>query len=66
MNHSMRLAIFNEHVKMKLLSIAEIRFASVIIMLKSFKTIKLGLHTWCSVRNGPYIRMMMWERRICQ
>jgi len=43
MNHSIRLAIFNEHVKMKLLSIAETRFVSVIIMLKRFKTIKRGL-----------------------
>jgi len=43
MNHSMRLAMFNEHVKMKLLSIAETIFASVIIMLIRFKTIKRGL-----------------------
>ena len=43
MNHSMRFAMFNEHVKMKVLSIAETRFASVIIMLKRFKTIKRGL-----------------------
>ena len=43
MNHFMRLAMFNEHVKMKLLSIAEKRFASVIIMLKKFKTIKKEL-----------------------
>ena len=42
-NHSMRLAIFNEHVKLKLFSITETRFASVIIMLKRFKTIKRGL-----------------------
>jgi len=42
MNYSMRLAMFNGHVKMKLLSIAETIFASVIIMLKRFKTIKRG------------------------
>jgi len=43
MNQFMRLAMFNEHVKMKLLSIAETIFALVIIMLKRFKTIKRGL-----------------------
>lgn len=43
MNHSMRLAMFNEHVKLKLLAVAETRFASVIIMLRRIKTIKSGL-----------------------
>ncbi|XP_061356551.1 uncharacterized protein LOC133300978 [Gastrolobium bilobum] len=43
MNHSMRLAIFNEFVSLKLLSIADTRFASMIVMLKRFKLIKSGL-----------------------
>ncbi|XP_059659219.1 uncharacterized protein LOC132306039 [Cornus florida] len=43
MNHSMRLAIFNEFVSLKLLSVAETRFASVIVMMKRFKLIKGGL-----------------------
>lgn len=43
MNHSMRLAIFDEFVHLKLLSVAETRFASTIIMLKRFKLIKGGL-----------------------
>ncbi|XP_061373651.1 uncharacterized protein LOC133315984 [Gastrolobium bilobum] len=43
MNHSMRLSMFNEFVGLKLLSIAETRFASVIVMLKRFKLIKCGL-----------------------
>jgi len=34
--------MFNECMKMKFLSIAETRFASVIIMLKRFMTIKRG------------------------
>ncbi|KAG5554065.1 hypothetical protein RHGRI_011812 [Rhododendron griersonianum] len=42
MNHSMRLAIFNEFVSLKLLSIADTRFASSIIMLKRFKLISRG------------------------
>ena len=40
MNHSMRLAMFNEFVPLKLLLIAETHFAFVIIMLKRFKLIK--------------------------
>lgn len=43
MNHYIRLAIFNEHVKIKLLAVAYIRFASVIIMLQRFKTLRRGL-----------------------
>ncbi|GFY84497.1 hypothetical protein Acr_03g0012710 [Actinidia rufa] len=42
-NHSMRLAMYNEFVSLKLLSVAEIRFASTIVMLKRFKLIKGGL-----------------------
>ncbi|XP_038698018.1 uncharacterized protein LOC119995576 [Tripterygium wilfordii] len=43
MNHSMRLAIFNEYVPLKLLSIASTRFTSVLVMLKRFKLIKGSL-----------------------
>lgn len=43
MNHSMRLSMFNCHCKLKLLSIADTRFASTIIMLKRFKQVKQGL-----------------------
>ena len=45
MNHSMRLAIFNIFIPLKLLSITETRFASVIVMLKRFKHIKRGLQS---------------------
>ncbi|OMO84936.1 hypothetical protein COLO4_21793 [Corchorus olitorius] len=57
MNHSMRLAIFNTFVSLKLLAIAETRFASVIIMLKRLKLIKQGLQQmviseeWSSYRE---------------
>ncbi|KAJ1440769.1 Zinc finger, BED-type [Sesbania bispinosa] len=40
MNHSMRLAMFNQFVHLKLLAVAETRFASIIIMLKRMRTIK--------------------------
>ncbi|XP_050387930.1 uncharacterized protein LOC126804583 [Argentina anserina] len=43
MNHGMRLVMFNDHCNLKLLSVAPTRFASAVIMLKRFKTIKNGL-----------------------
>ena len=43
MKHSMRLVMFNEYSKLKLLAIAKTRFASWIIILKRFKVIKRGL-----------------------
>lgn len=39
-NHSMRLAMFNKFVNLKLLSVAETRFASTVVMIKRFKLIK--------------------------
>ncbi|XP_027342768.1 uncharacterized protein LOC113855350 [Abrus precatorius] len=45
MNHSMRLAMFNAFVHLKLLAIAETRFASTIIMFKILRTIKHGLQS---------------------
>ena len=35
--------MFNNHCKLKLLSVADTRFASTIVMLKRLKTIKRGL-----------------------
>ena len=43
MNHAMRLSMFNNHYKLKLLSVENTRFASTIVMLKRFKTIKRDL-----------------------
>uniref|UniRef100_A0A5B7AFB0 BED-type domain-containing protein n=1 Tax=Davidia involucrata TaxID=16924 RepID=A0A5B7AFB0_DAVIN len=43
MNHSLRLVMFNEFVTLKLLSVADTRFASVIVMFRRFKLIKHGL-----------------------
>ncbi|KAL3830829.1 hypothetical protein ACJIZ3_019631 [Penstemon smallii] len=42
-NHSMRLAMYNEFSKLKLLSIADTRFASMIVMLRRFKVFKQQL-----------------------
>ncbi|XLS98289.1 hypothetical protein HN51_041024 [Arachis hypogaea] len=44
MNHSMKLTIFNVFVSLKLFSIAETKFTSIIVMLKRFKLIKQALH----------------------
>jgi len=43
MNHSMRLSMFNEFSHLKLLSIAETRFASVVCMLRRFVEVKMAL-----------------------
>ena len=57
MNHSMRLAMFNEFVPLKLLSVATTRFASVLVMLRRFKLIKGSLQAmvisekWSSYRE---------------
>ncbi|XP_044482007.1 uncharacterized protein LOC123208540 [Mangifera indica] len=45
MNHSMRLAMFNRFSPLKLLSVADTRFASVVVMLKRFKLIKGALES---------------------
>ncbi|XP_056698299.1 uncharacterized protein [Spinacia oleracea] len=57
MNHNMRLAIFQKFSPLKLLSVADTRFASIIVMLKRFKLIKRGLQAmvisdeWTSYRE---------------
>ncbi|KAI0516280.1 hypothetical protein KFK09_008952 [Dendrobium nobile] len=43
MNHSMRLSMFNDFSNLKMLAVAETRFASVIVMLRRFKKIKNAL-----------------------
>ena len=43
MNHSMRLAILNRFSYLKLLSIADTRFASIVVMVKRFKLIRRAL-----------------------
>ena len=43
MNHAMRLSMFNNHCKLKSLSMDDTHFASTVVMLKRFKKIKRGL-----------------------
>ena len=57
MNHSMRLAMFNEFCSLKLLQVADTRFVSIVIMLKMLKLIKRCLQAmaiskqWASYRE---------------
>ncbi|KAG8387950.1 hypothetical protein BUALT_Bualt02G0074500 [Buddleja alternifolia] len=55
-NHSMRRAMFNEFSKLKLLAVAEARFASVVVMLKRFKLIKQQLRTMVISEKWTYYR----------
>ncbi|KAL1204457.1 hypothetical protein V5N11_004043 [Cardamine amara subsp. amara] len=45
MNHNMRLSIFSKFSPLKLLSVADTRFASIIVMFKRLKLIKVSLQT---------------------
>ncbi|KAG8379144.1 hypothetical protein BUALT_Bualt07G0057600 [Buddleja alternifolia] len=69
-NHSMRLAMFNEFSKLKLLAVAETRFASVIIMLKRFKLIKQQLQVmviserWSCYRDDDFNKARIVKERL--
>ncbi|KAH1213714.1 hypothetical protein GmHk_14G041617 [Glycine max] len=68
MTHSMRLAIFNEFSSLKVLSIAETRFASMIVMLKGFKLLKRCLQNmvisdqWNSYREDDVRKAAHWDK----
>lgn len=57
MNHNMRLSIFNRFTSLRLLSVAETCFASVVVMLKRFRLIRRALESmviseeWYSYRE---------------
>nr|KAJ0207194.1 hypothetical protein LSAT_V11C500252780 [Lactuca sativa] len=56
MNHNIRLSIFTKFAPLRLLSVADTRFASIIVMLKRLKLIKRGFQAmviskeWSSYR----------------
>nr|XP_028954628.1 uncharacterized protein LOC114823300 [Malus domestica] len=70
MNHSMRLSMFNEHCKLKLLSIAETRFASTLVMLRRFKEVKEGLQqmvispNWALYKEDDLVKAMTVKQKI--
>jgi hypothetical protein len=43
MNHGMRLCMYQDNCKLKLLKVAETRFASTLVMFRRFKKVKEGL-----------------------
>ncbi|CAN6680004.1 unnamed protein product [Malus baccata var. baccata] len=70
MNHSMRLAMFNENCKLKLLSIAETRFSSTLVMLRRFKEVKEGLEqmvislNWALYKEDDLVKAMTVKQKI--
>ena len=57
MNHTMGLSMYNKFTLLEWLSVADTRFASIIVMLKRFKLVKCALESmvmsdeWASYRE---------------
>ncbi|PWA91238.1 hypothetical protein CTI12_AA092440 [Artemisia annua] len=70
MNHNMRLSIFSKFTSLRLLSVADTRFASIIVMLKRFKLIKTGLQAmviseeWSSYREDDTVKANFVKEKI--
>ncbi|TYG49802.1 hypothetical protein ES288_D10G123500v1 [Gossypium darwinii] len=70
MNHSMRLAIFNSFVPLKLLTVVDTLFSSTIVMLKRFKLIKRGLQNmvigdeWSTYREDDISKAYLVKEKI--
>lgn len=66
----MSLAIFNEFVNLKMFTIAETHFASVIVMLKRFRAIKRGLQNmvisekWSCCRENDIQKPQFFKEEI--
>ncbi|GKG05021.1 hypothetical protein Tco_0315408, partial [Tanacetum coccineum] len=62
MNHNMRLSIFSKFTPLRLLSVVDTPFASIIVMLKRLKLIKTGLQAmviseeWSSYREDDIVK----------
>ncbi|XP_024016255.1 uncharacterized protein LOC112089734 [Eutrema salsugineum] len=70
MNHSMRLTIFSKFSPLRLISIADTRFASIIVMLRRMKLIKMGLQAmvisqkWSSYREDDTEKAVLVKEKI--
>ena len=70
MNHNMRLSIFSKFTSLRLLSVADTRFAYIIVMLKRFKLIKTGLQAmviseeWSSYREDDTVKANFVKEKI--
>nr|GEY97974.1 putative hAT dimerization domain, ribonuclease H-like domain protein [Tanacetum cinerariifolium] len=70
MNHNMRLSIFSKFTPLRLLSVVDTRFASIIMMLKRLKLIKTGLPAmviskeWSSYREDDTVKANFVKEKI--
>nr|GEU50439.1 putative hAT dimerization domain, ribonuclease H-like domain protein [Tanacetum cinerariifolium] len=70
MNHNMRLSIFSKFIPLRLLSVADTRFASMIVMLKRLKLIKTGLQAmviseeWSFYREDDIVKVNFIKEKI--
>ncbi|KAG8376087.1 hypothetical protein BUALT_Bualt09G0027000 [Buddleja alternifolia] len=70
MNHSMRLSMFNEFSKLKLLAVAETRFASSIVMLKRFRLVKSQMQSmviserWSDYRDDDVAKARLVKEKL--
>ncbi|GJV00680.1 hAT dimerization domain, ribonuclease H-like domain protein [Tanacetum coccineum] len=70
MNHNMRLLILSKFTPLRLLSVADTRFASIIVMLKRLKLIKTGLQAmviseeWSSYREDDTAKANFVKEKI--
>ncbi|KAD3640423.1 hypothetical protein E3N88_29646 [Mikania micrantha] len=66
----MRLSIFTKFTPLRLVSIADTRFASIILMLKRLKFIKRGLQAlviseeWSSYREDDTVKLTLLNKRL--
>ena len=70
MNHNMILSIFSKFTPLRLLSVADTRFAYIIVMLTRFKLIKTGLQAmviskeWSSYREDDTVKANFVKEKI--
>ncbi|ESQ38049.1 hypothetical protein EUTSA_v10029312mg [Eutrema salsugineum] len=70
MNHNMRLAIFSKFSPLKLLLVADTRFASIVVMLKRMKLIRYALKAmvisdeWTTYRDDDVGKAMLVREKI--
>ncbi|KAG8377295.1 hypothetical protein BUALT_Bualt08G0014400 [Buddleja alternifolia] len=70
MNHSMRLSMFNEFSKLKLLAVADTRFASSIVMLKRFRLLKSQMQSmviserWSDYRDDDVAKARLVKEKL--
>ncbi|XP_022040534.1 uncharacterized protein LOC110943081 [Helianthus annuus] len=70
MNHNMKLSILSKFTPLRSLSVADTRFASIVVMLKRFKLVKRGLQAmiisdeWASYREDDMVKANSVKEKI--